>query len=215
MKPIALRFASLMTLLTLVTISIGCTGPLLTGMYLLGYGDTQAEYKGLKGKNVAVVCRPLVEQQYSNMNASKMIAREVAKRLRQNVSRIKIVNSQKVDEWLDANAGDDYVEIGRAFNADVVVGIDLFGFNLYEGQTLYRGTANYELKVIDCETGDVVFEKPPVHSVWPPNTGVPTSEKNEAQFRRQYVGKLADEISRTFHSHDHRTTFASDAAAFD
>jgi len=215
MKPFALHSASLMALLILLTVSLGCTGPLLTGMYLLGYADTPAESKALKGKNVVVVCRPLVEQQYSSMNASKLISREVAKRLRQNVSRIKVVDSQKVDEWLDANASDDYAEIGRAFNADMVVGIDLFGFSIYQGQTLYRGTANYEIKVVDCKTGDVVFNKPSVQSAWPPNTGVPTSDKQEAQFRRQYIGKLADEISRTFHSHDHRTSFAADAAAFD
>ena len=160
MKPFALHSASLMALLILMTVSLGCTGPLLTGMYLLGYADTPAECKALKGKNVVVVCRPLVEQQYSNMNASKLISREVAKRLRQNVSRIKVVDSQKVDEWLDANASEDYREIGRAFNADMVVGIDLFAFNIYQGQTLYRGSANYAIKVIDCKTGDLVFDKP-------------------------------------------------------
>ncbi|MBN1589000.1 MAG: hypothetical protein JW888_05760 [Pirellulales bacterium] len=215
MKLLTARFAGLATLLTLLVVSLGCTGPLLTGAYLLGYGDTQAEFKGLKQKRVVVVCRPLVELKYSNMNASKMIAREVAKLLRQNVSQIDVVSSQKVDEWLDSNATEEYSEIGRAFEADMVVCIDLLGFSIYQGQTLYRGKASYEVKVVDCHTGEVVFQKSPDQSVWPPNTDVPTQEKQESQFRRQFVGVLAGEIARRFYAYDHRKYFASDPEAFD
>jgi hypothetical protein len=216
MKPLLLSHCvRLVALLVLLAIPVGCTGPLLTGAYLLGYGDTQAEFKGLKKKRVVVVCRPLMEQQYGNMNASKMIARDITRLLRKNISRIDMVSSQKVDEWLDSNTMEDYVEIGRAFKADVVVGVDLLGFSIYQGQTLYQGKANYEIKVVDCHTGETLFQKTPKQCVWPPNTGVATSEKQESQFRRQYVNVLADEIARHFYRYDHRNYFASDSMAFD
>ncbi len=215
MKPLISHSACLTALLILLAVSVGCTGPLLTGAYLLGYGDTPAEFKGLKKKRVVVVCRPLMEQQYSNMNASKMIARDITGLLRKNISRVEVVNSQKVDEWLDSNTMEEYAEIGRAFEADVVLGVDLLGFSIYQGQTLYRGEADYEIKVVDCHTGETVFQKSPEQCVWPPNTGVPTSEKQESQFRRQYIRVLADEIARRFYAHDHRAYFAGDSAAFD
>jgi hypothetical protein len=65
------------------------------------------------------------------------------------------------------------------------------------------------------ETGTVVFEKLPPQSVYPPNTGIPTQELQEPEFRRKYVGVLADEIARNFYEHDSRANFAADAAAID
>jgi hypothetical protein len=215
MMPSAKRVTRVIALATLLVASIGCTGPLLTGAYLLGFGDTQAEFKGLKKKKVVVVCRPLVELQYGDMNASKTLSRQIAGLLRQNVRRIDVVDCQKVDEWLDTNATDDVAEIGRAFEADMVLGVDLLGFGIYEGQTLYRGKANYEIRVVDCHTGEVCFQKSPDQYAWPTNTGVPTSEKQESQFRRQFVAALADEIAHCFYAYDHRERFAGDSAAFD
>lgn len=215
MKTLPFRSVGWCAALVLLVAAAGCTGPLLTAAYLLGYGDTQAEFKGLKKKRVVVVCRPLVELQYSNMNASKMISRGVVNLLRKNVSKIDVVDSQKTDEWLDSNNSNQYSEIGRAFDADLVIGIDLLDFSIYQGQTLFRGKANYEIKVIDCQTGQIVFQKSPNACVWPPNTGVPTSEKQESQFRQQFVGVVADEIARHFYAYDHREKFAQDSAAFD
>jgi len=214
MKTLTSSSTRLATFVALLVFLAGCAGPLVTGAYLLGYGDTQAEFKGLKKKRVVVVCRPLVELQYSNMNASKMVTREVTRLLRKNVSKIEVVDSQKTDEWLDSNNSDDYAEIGRAFDADMVVGVDLLDFGIYQGQTLYRGRASYEIKVIDCQTGQIVFQKSSNQCVWPPNTGVPTSEKQESQFRRQFVGVLAAEIARCFYAYDHRDEFARDSMAF-
>ena len=206
------RLAMLTVLLAVVA---GCQGPLLTAAYMLGYGDTQAEFKGLKKKRVVVVCRPLVELQYRNMNAAKMISREIASQLRRNISGIEVVDNQKTDEWLDSNSFTQLTEIGQAFEADMVVGVDLVGFDVYEGQTLFRGKANYEIKVVDCNTGQIVFEKPSNTCVWPPNTGIPTSEKEESQFRRQFIGVLAEKIAHTFYRYDHRDSFAGDSLAFE
>ncbi|HLA84821.1 MAG TPA: hypothetical protein VJL29_08505 [Thermoguttaceae bacterium] len=215
MKTLSTRSVRLAALLILSTAAIGCQGPLFSAMYMLGYGDTQAEYKGLQGKRVVVVCRPMVELQYSNMNASKMISHEIVALLRKNVSKIDVVDSQKADEWLDSNNTEEFAEIGRAFEADFVLGINLLDFGVYQGQTLYRGKAGYELQVVDCKTGEIVFQKSPDQCVWPSNTGVPTSEKPESQFRQQFVGILAGEIARCFYRFDHREHFATDSMAFE
>ena len=37
--------------------------------------------------------------------------------------------------------------------ADMVVGIDLEGFSLFQGQTLYQGKANATVRVYDCQQG--------------------------------------------------------------
>jgi hypothetical protein len=200
--------------LTVFVAAAGCMGPMLTAMYLMGGMDKAAEYKGLRGKTVAVVCRPMVQLKYRDMSASKTLGREVGVLLKKN-AKAKIIDAEKVAEWLDSNSSDECLEVGRALKADMVVAIDLLNFDIYEGQTLYKGKANYVLKVYDCKTGDVVFEKTPDQCVWPPNASIPTSEKQESQFRRKFVGIMAEEIARYFYSHDPRVDFAGDATALD
>jgi hypothetical protein len=205
---------AIVALVAAMIATAGCEGPMLTAMYLAGGMDTPAEFKGLHKKKVVVVCRPLVQLQYSDMNASKLIGREVGTLLAK-YARSNVIDQDKVAEWLDNNTSDDYLKIGRALGAEMVVGIDLVDFDIRQGQTLYQGKARYELKVYDCKTGALVFEKTPDPSVWPPNSGIPTSEKQQSQFRRQFVGILAEEIARHFYSHDPRVNFAGDAAAME
>jgi len=199
--------------LVLATLAASGCAPILTVLYLAGGADTPAEFPGLKKKKVVVACRPMVQLQYRDANVSNSLARQVGQLLRKNVSKIQVVDYAKVEQWLDSNTSDSYVEIGRALDADMVVGIDLLDFSVYQGQTLYQGKANYTIKVYDCTTGELVFDKKPDQSVWPPNSAVPTSEKQESEFRQRFVGVLADEIARRFYSHDPRVNFASDATA--
>ncbi len=68
-------------------------------------------------------------------------------------------------EWADENNWDEYVEIGKALNADMVVGLDLEEFSLYQGQTLYQGKANIKIPVYDVAQGkEPVFERQPAAS---------------------------------------------------
>jgi hypothetical protein len=95
------------------------------------------------------------------------------------------------------------------------VGVELEDFRLHQGQTLYQGRANVEIKVYDLkEGGKMVFSKTPKPSIYPPNAAVPTSEKQEGQFRREYVKVLAEEVARHFYDHDSRVNFAVDSTAF-
>lgn len=208
------RWVAACTLMSTLLAAAGCMGPVLTAMYLAGGADTPADFKGLQKKTVAVVCRPMVQLKYRNMSASKQISREVSKLLQQR-ARATVIDHDKVAEWLDNNNSEEYLEVGRALGADMVLGIDLLDFDIYQGQTLYQGKAAYALKVYDCATGELVYEKMPDPAVWPPNAGIPTSEKQESQFRRKFVAVLADEIGRHFFSHDARMHFAGDAAALD
>jgi hypothetical protein len=90
----------------------------------------------------------------------------------------------------------------------------LEGFSIFQGQTLYQGKANATIRVYDChKNGKVAFEKILPQSVYPPNSAVPTSDRLEAEFRREYVAVLADQIARHFYAHDPYADMAQDAAA--
>jgi hypothetical protein len=196
-----------------VTTLSGCQAG-LTALYLLKGTNVEPDYAGLKGKKVAVVCRPVVGLQYSNPNASRDLAAQVSKLLKDQVSKIKIVDSQKVSKWCDENTWEEYAEVGKAVKADVVVGIELERLDLYLSQTLYQGKANATVRVYDCKDGGkLVFEKMMPLCQYPPNYSIPTSEVQEPEFRREFIGVLAERIGRNFYAHDPNADMAQDAMA--
>jgi len=199
-------------LATLLTAG-GCASALATAVWLVKGPDIPAEFDNLRDKRVVVVCRPMTSSLYTNPNVAKDISQQIGRLLTQNVRKIKVVDERKVAEWMDTNTWDEYTEIGNALEADMVLGIDLENFSIYQGQTLYQGKADFAVKIYDCATGEVVFEQFPPQMVYPPNHPVSTSDTQEADFRREFVRVLADQIARHFYPHDPRAYWAMDAAA--
>lgn len=212
------RFAGLALALLAVAAVLsagGCAGGMFTIMYLLKGNNAPAECDKLKEKRVVVVCRPVVALQYRNARVEHDLAEQVGVLLRENVPKIKVIDHRKAAEWMDENNWDDYLQVGRALKADMVVGIDLEQFSMLQGQTLYQGKASTQIKVYDCKTGKLVFEKNPPQSVYPPNRVVQTSEKQEGEFRREFIRVLADQIGRCFYEHDPHADIALDARSMD
>jgi hypothetical protein len=216
-----LRHGSLAAALTLVAavvlVSAGCRTVITTAAYLIKGTNVDAEYEGLKEKRVVVVCRPVADLTFRSPTVDRDLAKEVGKLLAKNVKKIQVVPQKEVNEWTDEHLWTDYLEVGEALGADMVVGIDLYDFNLLLDQTLYQGRASTALRVFDCQAGgDPVFERELPQIVYPPNVGVPTSERSsEGAFQREYVRVLADQIGRHFYAHDPYADYALDAKAME
>jgi hypothetical protein len=218
-------------LLLCVMVSGGCVSGLATMMYLFKGTNVDPEYKYLKGKTVAVIVRPVVDLQYNNPNVPQDLARQIAFDLRKNVPKIKVIDQQKVSTWCDENNPEDVTALGKALKADMVVSVELGGFSIYQGQTIYQGRAISSIQVFDCrdeekkakdketsknnkerDTSDnIVFEKSLPETKYPPNTGIPASDKQEIDFRKEFINVLADQIARHFYEHDANADFAQDA----
>lgn len=193
--------------------SSGCN-IVATAMYVITGNVQTAECKLLDGKRVAVVCRPVTSLQYRNSGVARDLAKNVGVLLQGKGRKIEIIPPREIAQWADENNWEEYVEIGRAVNADCVVGIDLEEFGLYQGQTLYQGKANYTISVYDVKKGgEPVYEKSPPQTLFPPTGGIAASEKPEAQFRRQFLVMLAEQIARHFYDHDPTSDFASDSTS--
>jgi hypothetical protein len=192
----------------------GCQSLLVTALYLFKGNDVDPEFAELKGKKVAVVCRPMVALQYRNSSVARDLAQQITTLLEKNVPKIHVVDQRKVNKWLDENTWDEYREVGKAVKAEMVVGVDLESFSLYQGQTVYQGRANAAVAVYDCQqNGKKVFEKILPQSVYPPNAPIPAADRLEGDFRREFVAVLADQIARYFYAHDPFPDMAQDAAA--
>jgi hypothetical protein len=209
----ALRNSICLVALFGLTLASGCS-MLATAMYFIEGTNTEAAFSGLKGKKVAVVCRPVSSLHFRDSSVSRDLAKQVGVTLEKHVSKITIVDQRDVFEWADENNWEEYVEIGKAVGADMVVALDLEEFSLYQGQTLYQGKANMKVLVYDVAAGkQPVFERNLPQALYPPNSAIPAGEKPEAQFRRQFVNHLAQLIGRYFYDHDSTADFAGDSTA--
>jgi hypothetical protein len=194
--------------------AFGCRGALMTAAYLFKGTDVDPDFAELKGKKVAVVCRPLAALQYRNANVANDLAQQVTVLLQKQVPKVHTIDQRKVTKWTDENTWEEYAEVGKAMKADMVVGIDLESFSIFQGQTLYQGKANATIRVYDCQKGGkMVFEKNLPQAVYPPNSAVPTSDRLEAEFRREFEAVLADQIARHFYAHDPYADVTQDASA--
>jgi hypothetical protein len=190
----------------------GC-GPIATIAWLIhGPEMIPAEFDGLKGKRVAVVCLDANSLSGPGGEADT-VAKAVALTLGKNVSDIKMVRQTEVADWLDSHGDDvtDYRDVGRGVKADMVVGLDLLAFNLHEGQTLLKGRAKVGVKIYDMKKGgELVYEAAPKEIAWPEN-GARHVTENEANFRTIFITVLAERISRDFYPVELGTGFGSDA----
>jgi hypothetical protein len=193
----------------------GCRTLITTAAYVIRGTNTPAEYTGLNDKKVAVVCRPLQELQYSSAGACRDLAANVAELLRRHARRVKVVDPAKVDRWVDENGMEDFVEVGRALDADLVLAIDLESFNWLQGQTVYQGKADVLLSVHDVRDDTVLWQKHMKQVVYPSAGTSAQDYGSEDQFRREFIGVLAYEIARHFYPHDGTLDFARDSRTLD
>jgi hypothetical protein len=202
------------TLLIALLPAVGCREALFTVVYLFKGTEIDADFAELKGKKVAVVCRPMVSLQYANSNVGRELAQQISLLLQEQVPKIKMIDQRKIVKWTDENTWEEYPEVGKAMKADMVVAVDLESFSLYLGQTLYQGKANATVRVFDCKkNGKEVFRKSIPQCLYPPNGAIAASERTEPDFRAEFVGVLANQIARHFFSHDPYADLGQDAAS--
>jgi hypothetical protein len=207
------RWCALATML--LAPAAGCASGLAAAIYLVRGYDVPAKWDGLTGKRVVVVCRAPVSFDFRDSTVAEELARQVGQRLGEKVRKSDVISHEDVAAWTDENVWHEFSEIGRALEADYVVGIELMSYSLHQGQTIFQGKSTYRVQVIDVSNGNVAFEEGPVESTFPPNTGVATLDRTERDFRRQYLGVLADDIGSLFYSHDKHADIAQDTYAFE
>ncbi|MBM3954425.1 MAG: hypothetical protein ACKO9B_03570 [Planctomycetota bacterium] len=191
----------------------GCSA-LGTLTYIVMPKDVPAEFAGLKGKHVAVVCKPIVELQFSDAGTSRELATTVGNLVERNVRQARVIPQDEVARWVDENTWVDYRAIGKSLDADLVVGIDLEEFRLHEGSTLLRGRATANVRVYDIAADKMVFEKRFDDFSFPRDGAIPVTDRPEAQFRGMFIHLLGQRISRCFHAYDSREQFADDNLSF-
>lgn len=205
LRPMRARLLPLLAL----ALAAGCS-LLPTIAYIVRPEDVSAEFDGLNGKRVAVICRA-TSLEYASPTVGRDLAVRVGALLAKNGRKIQIVDERELDDWVDKHDWHDYREVGRALKADMVLGMDLERFEVARGSTLLQGQADVRLTVYDIKKNLTLWEKRPQTIKFPPNSPYSSSDRQEEDFRRQFIGVLAERISRHFYAYDSRKDFALDS----
>jgi hypothetical protein len=193
----------------------GCAALLATGIYVFDGGNmAPAEFEGLKGHRVVVMCKPPSSHEYRHAGASRAIAAGVSEMLVKNIRDIDVVNPREVDNWVDESDWGDFRELAQAVHADLVVHIELADFELYKGKTLYQGRADVTATVYDMKNkSKMLWDKHLGEVLYPVNSGIPAQDKPVQQFEREFIEIVAERVATNFYRHDRNQAFAIDAMA--
>jgi hypothetical protein len=193
---------------------VGCIG-LVANLIHAGWGDKiPARFEGLAQKRVAVACVSR-SSLFGPSSAAKDVVQRVESRLEQNVPEISMIRQSVVEDWIDQNGWDevDFRRIGAGIDAQMMVGIDIIGFSLHEGSTIFKGRCDVEVTVYDMDAGGkIVFNEVMPQIQYPAIAVRHVNETTEADFRRQFVEVVAEHIARNFYPHDRIDDFGRDSA---
>jgi len=197
--------------------STGCIGMLAQIGYMI-YGEKRsAEYEGLEGKKVAVICVSN-SSSYSSAAAAEQVSQLVGGLLKSKIEKMQLIPHDEVAEWIDNNDWSevDYREIGRGVKADMLVAIDLHSFT-FRNPTIYRGKADVTIRTIDmkAEGAPQVYRKRIPEFAYPVNGGVHTADATEEEFQIAFVRQLSWDIAKRFYDYDVLTEFAQDPTSLD
>jgi hypothetical protein len=185
-----------------------------TAAYLWSGTEIPAACSRLENSRVVVVCRPPTSLEYRDAGASRDLAKRIGALLEAHGEQIEVVSPAEVENWADESDGEDFLELAKALEAQMVLHVELTGFSLHKGPTLYQGQADGTITVYDMQdNGNIIWEKPLDEVLFPANSAVPAQEKPLRNFRRQFIDVLAENIAQNFYGHDPRVSFALDATA--
>lgn len=181
-------------------------------MHGLGMDMIPAEYDDFEDTTLAIVT-VTDSSQYSNDVAARDLNRRVGEVLTQKINDVELIRQDQIDHWRDVKGWDatNFVEIGKGVGAQKVLGIELTDLKLRDGPTLYRGSCEARVKVIDVETGNVEYTRSIDEFLYPNLAGQDATGITETRFRKLYLGMLAQEIARSFHPYDMTDRFAIDS----
>lgn len=197
----------------LLTSSTGCVRWVANIIHAFKGSEMPAEYDGLKEQRVAVVCG--TDDGLSVDATTALMTGYIHVALNQNIKKIDLVRPAEIEQWLDAHGTieSDYVEIGKAVNADKLVAIDLSKLRVKDGPTLFRGRCDVGVTVYDIKNnGAIVFKKQMPEFTFPKDSAA-IADTSESKFRNMFLKIIANKVAGLFYPVDPRADYGLDATA--
>lgn len=207
----AAKYLATTAIIAAALLPAGCLGLASNLMHAAGLDLIPAEYEGFEESAVAlVVLTP--SARHTSDPASIELNRRLREELTKGIDEIALVREDRIENWWDTHGYDseDFAQLGKDVGADKVLIVSLDNLKLKDGATLYRGSSDTTIEVVDVATGHVVHTKRIEDYRFPQMAGQHTSETTEKRFRGLYLKMLAAEIGRAFRPFDKNERFALD-----
>ena len=189
----------------------GCNYFIVLGYLIGGPPQVEPAFEKATGKSftdrnvqVAVVCYAPDDLTKIHDNIDQMLPRRLTLLLTRN--HIKTISPMEVQTWMENNPDwDNAVDIGREFDVNYVVFVDMSTYSMYEppGHTLFRGRCEAIVSVYEMETdgdGKRIYNRE-LNSVYPIQVPRSAAEISYETFRNEYFNRLAEEVGRLFYPH--------------
>jgi hypothetical protein len=217
------RWGSWLLILGLMGVCVGCDFATLT-YFLLPEPRQPAQLKRLAedGKKIKVVLlvdmgletRPEFVQ--ADVDLANLLARQLQTLFKENKEDVELVPQREVELYKSTNPGwrenFDPAEVGRHFEAQRVVYLEIRSLSLYEKgslNTMYRGHADLTISVIEVEDPNQVPERKFFTTVYPgdPRGGVAVGDMTAMEFRQHFLNYLAKKLSWHFADYRQQDTY--------
>jgi hypothetical protein len=140
---------------------------------------------------------------------SSQLAKKLELGFKDNKEKVKVIPPARVEKYKDEHPqwrAMDAAEIGKHFDADYVIDLEIGDLSLYEpgsGNQLFRGHADIQISVVEVsKPDDEPMYKEAFRCEYPKTKGpLPASDGNPSQFRQEFVAQMAKELSWRFTAH--------------
>ncbi len=193
----------------------GCSLGVMAGKAIFGDPKTPSEFRTRTGVDltksdktllVVVTTPQSIETERPSLDMDLIEA--MSKRLK--LHGVKVVNSDRVAQWIDSNGGrfDHPTELAQKFDADFITVINLESFSFHDANSpnLYHGQANGDVqvfevqKVADSKQAQQVFAGT-FRNQYPPNGPVPVDQLSPRTFQQRFIDNLADRLGSRFYDY--------------
>ncbi len=141
-----------------------------------------------------------------------MLAEELRRLSEENKEKVVVVRPNQVDQYKSRHPNWQALEpstIGRDFNADYVINLEINKLSLYEpkaNQQLYRGQAEILVSVVDVSKPDEAPSSKEFTDRYPPEGGyLDPLDLPPYQFRDKFLEHVAKRLAFYFVDHKRRT----------
>jgi hypothetical protein len=187
---------------------------LLTPLIFVGEHKKKisSEFDKLPQQRVAVLVwtdqATLFEYPHARFELATYVAEKLSAEMAQRSQDIDLVDPRDVEDLLqkDLDAQVDPMSVGRSFDADYVVYVEVFEFQIRDPRTpqLLRGMINASVAVYDVHADPDRarrYELTPVKCIHPEGGPVVLSATNAPQIRRSTYLKFAEQVARKFYDY--------------
>jgi hypothetical protein len=206
---------------------LGCNP--LTSVYFMMVGvenKAQPEFKLADEKNrevkVVILSCSTPDVQTDQVGVERQIGVEFARQLdvlcKANKEKVKVVPIHKVEKFKADNPSWKTMgpeEIGRRFDADYVIDVEVVSLSLYRPgsrKTLFEGACKLEVSAIDMhkpQDGPVWHQ--PLSIPYPSSRGpIPVGDDSPDSFRELFVRRIGTELTWKFTSHTSNESYQCD-----